>query len=204
MSACGNETADKDTASKPTHTQAAQSALLAADSQNAAHQLFPPGVAATSLSANLNGSGSTLISPALKIWQQEFGKLAPRVRINYQAGGSGQGRTDVLTGKTDFGVSDVQLTKDEASKTGHKFEDYLQIPATLAAIVLIYNVPGVPELKLDPQVLGKSTPAVSKNGTIRKSSEITLARLCLMSRLNSLSGLTAVGRQKFLPPICQR
>ena len=48
-----------------------------------------------------------------------------------------------------------KLTKDEASKTGHKFENYLQIPATMAAIVLIYNLPGVPELKLDPQVLGE-------------------------------------------------
>ena len=155
MTACSNETTDRDTASKPATPQAAERALPVTDSQNADSETLPPGVEATGLGANLNGSGSTLISPALKIWQQEFGKLAPRVRINYQAGGSGQGRTDVLTGKTDFGVSDVQLTKDEASKTGHKFENYLQIPATMAAIVLIYNLPGVPELKLDPQVLGE-------------------------------------------------
>jgi ABC-type phosphate transport system substrate-binding protein len=169
MPACGNA-ADKNTSSNLATTQVTKSAIPTAsvtpnhsqniqtnpaDSQKADNQPFPPGIDATSLGANLNGSGSTLISPALKVWQQEFGKLAPKVRINYQAGGSGQGRSDVLTGKTEFGVSDVQLTKDEASKTGHKFENYIQIPATLAAIVLIYNLPGVPELHLDPQVLGE-------------------------------------------------
>ena len=167
MSAGGD--ADRNAAADPATPQAANSATPpaaappgqgqkarqnTADALHADTQLFPPGIAATSLAANLNGSGSTLVSPALKIWQQEFGKLAPKVRINYQAGGSGQGRGDLLTGKTEFGVSDVQLSADEAQKTGHKLEDYLQIPATLAAIVLIYNLPDVPELHLSPQVLG--------------------------------------------------
>ena len=150
--ACGNAAADRKTSSNPATSQSGESTSPPASATP--DPSLPPSIEAANLSANLNGSGSTLVGPALKIWQQEFGKLAPKVRINYQAGGSGQGRSDLLTGKTDFGVSDVQVTEDEAQKTGHKLENYLQIPATLAAIVLIYNLPGVPELQLDPQVLG--------------------------------------------------
>ena len=170
VTACGDAPTDKDLTSRTVSTQTVSNTSSAASvppsqRQNtptseppvnrADSQILAPGIDAASLGANLNGSGSTLVSPALKIWQQEFGKLFPKVRINYQAGGSGQGRSDLLTGKTEFGVSDVQVSKEEASKTGHNFDNYIQIPATLAAIVLIYHVPGVSNLKLDPQVLGE-------------------------------------------------
>jgi ABC-type phosphate transport system substrate-binding protein len=93
--ACGTATADRKTSSSPTTSQSAESAPPTASATP--DQSLMPGIEATSLSANLNGSGSTLVGPALKIWQQEFGKLVPKVRINYQAGGSGQGRSDLLT-----------------------------------------------------------------------------------------------------------
>lgn len=115
---------------------------------------LPTGISATSLTANLNGSGSTLVNPALKVWQTEFGKIAAGVKVNYPAGGSGQGRSDFLTGKTDFGVSDVQVSADEASKNNRQLSNIIQIPATLAAVVFTYNLPGVADLNLSPEVIG--------------------------------------------------
>jgi phosphate transport system substrate-binding protein len=115
---------------------------------------LPTGISATSLTANLNGSGSTLVNPALKVWQTEFGKIAAGVKVNYPAGGSGQGRSDFLTGKTDFGVSDVQVSADEASKNNRQLSNIIQIPATLAAVVFTYNLPGVSDLNLSPEVIG--------------------------------------------------
>ncbi|MBN9392283.1 MAG: phosphate ABC transporter substrate-binding protein PstS [Chloroflexi bacterium] len=121
---------------------------------NSSDGVFPGGLTGANLNANLNGSGSTLVNPALKVWQTEFGKVAPNVKVNYPGGGSGQGRTDFLTDKTDFGASDVQITADEATKTNKQLTDFIQIPVTLAGVVFTYNVPGVSELNFSPEVVG--------------------------------------------------
>lgn len=115
---------------------------------------LPSGITASSLNANLNGSGSTLVNPALKVWQTEFGKIAPNVKVNYPGGGSGQGRSDFLTGKTDFGVSDIQITAAELQQNNKQPNSVIMLPATLAAVVLTYNLPGVSELDLSPEVIG--------------------------------------------------
>ncbi|MEI6045579.1 MAG: phosphate ABC transporter substrate-binding protein PstS, partial [Chloroflexota bacterium] len=76
------------------------------------------------------------------------------VKVNYPGGGSGQGRSDFLTGKTDFGGSDVQITADEAQKNNKNLADIIQIPWTLGAVVFTYNLPGVTELNISPDVAG--------------------------------------------------
>ncbi len=134
-------------------TTAAGAATTAATSAGASATL-PASLSPASLNANLNGSGSTLVAPVLKIWQGEFGKQAANVKLNYPGGGSGQGRSDFLTGKTDFGVSDVQVSEAEATQNNKKLADIIQIPVTLAAVVLTYNLPGVTELNLSPDTIG--------------------------------------------------
>ena len=142
------------TTSAATTAAATSAAATTASGTAGADSALPPGITAASLNANLNGSGSTLVNPALKVWQTEFGKLAPNVKVNYPAGGSGQGRSDFLTGKTDFGVSDVQITSAELQQNNKDPKSVIMIPATLAAVVLTYNVPGVSDLQLSPEVIG--------------------------------------------------
>ena len=115
---------------------------------------LPTGITGSSLNANLNGSGSTLVSPALKVWQTGFGAVAPGAKINYPGGGSGQGRSDFLTGKVDFGGSDVQISADEFTKNNKQATSVIQIPWTLAGVVLTYNLTGVTDMNLSPATIG--------------------------------------------------
>lgn len=137
-----------------TTTTAAATTSAGSTAAAGSDSTLPTGITAASLTANLNGSGSTLVNPALKVWQTEFGKIAGGVKVNYPGGGSGQGRSDFLTGKTDFGVSDVQVTAAEAQQNNKQLTDIIQIPSTLAAVVLTYNLPGVSDLNLTPEVIG--------------------------------------------------
>jgi phosphate transport system substrate-binding protein len=158
LAACGDNTATNTaaptTAAATTATVTTAAVITAAATTAAgsagSSEALPAGLDANSLKADLNGSGSTLVAPALKVWQTELGKIAPNVKINYPGGGSGQGRSDFLTGKTDFGVSDVQLTADEAQKNNKNLADIIQIPATLAAVVFTFNLSGVTDLNISP------------------------------------------------------
>ncbi len=153
MTSASATTAMAMTTAAPAATTPVAAMTTAAGTTGGSADTLPAGLSASSLNANLNGSGSTLVNPALKIWQTQFGTLAPNVKVNYPAGGSGQGRTDFLTGKTDFGVSDVQVSNDEATKNNKQLADIIQIPATLAAVVVTYNLSGVADLKLSPDTL---------------------------------------------------
>lgn len=153
-SAAAMTTAAGTTTGAATTAAGTSAATTASGTTAGAGAALPSGITGSSLSANLNGSGSTLVNPAMKVWQGEFGKLAPNVKVNYPAGGSGQGRSDFLTGKTDFGVSDVQITAAEFQQNNKQANTVVMIPSTLAAVVLTYNLPGVSDLQLSPEVIG--------------------------------------------------
>lgn len=105
------------------------------------------------LKASINGSGSSFAGPAFNAWKLAFSLQAPDLLVNYQALGSGQGRNDFLSGKTDFGASDVQITAEEAKATQRDLNDIVQIPLMLGAIVLAFNLDGLTNLNLTPQTV---------------------------------------------------
>ncbi|MBV8562700.1 MAG: phosphate ABC transporter substrate-binding protein PstS [Actinobacteria bacterium] len=91
----------------------------------------------------LTGAGSSLIGPALAIWQPLYG-AARGVTVNYSAIGSGAGIAAITARTVDFGASDAPLTPDQATACN----GCVQIPWALTATVPVYNVPGVPDTKL--------------------------------------------------------
>jgi phosphate transport system substrate-binding protein len=107
----------------------------------------------TRLKTSLNGSGSSFAGPAFNAWKLAFNLQAPNLLVNYQALGSGQGRSDFLSGKTDFGASDVQITAQEAKAAQRDLNDIVQIPLMLGAIVLAFNLDGQTNLNLTPQTV---------------------------------------------------
>jgi len=107
----------------------------------------------------INGAGATFPNPLYQKWCSEYRKVDPSVRINYQPIGSGGGQRQVLEQTVDFGGSDVPMKDAQLAKARGKI---LHIPTVAGAVVVTYNLPGNPKLKLDgPTVadifLGKIT-----------------------------------------------
>src|SRR5437870_590291 len=117
---------------------------------------FPLGLSAQML---INGAGATFPYPIYSKWFDEYAKVDPSVRFNYQSIGSGGGQKQILAQTVDFGASDGPMSDENLAKAPGKI---LHIPTVAGAVVVTYNLPGNPKLKLDgPTVadifLGKIT-----------------------------------------------
>ena len=108
------------------------------------------GLAAVSATATaqmlINGAGATFPYPIYSKWFDEYAKLDPSVRFNYQSIGSGGGQKQILAETVDFGASDGPMSDDNLAKAPGRI---LHIPTVAGADVLTYNLPGNPKLKLD-------------------------------------------------------
>jgi phosphate transport system substrate-binding protein len=94
----------------------------------------------------INGAGATFPYPLYSKWFDEYAKIDPSVRFNYQSIGSGGGQKQILAQTVDFGASDGPMSDDNLAKAPSKL---LHIPTVAGAVVVTYNVPGSPTLKLD-------------------------------------------------------
>jgi len=110
-------------------------------------------VASLALSAgaqNLTGAGATFPNPIYSKWFSEYSAAHPGVQINYQSVGSGAGIRQVSTKVVDFGATDGPMNDQQIKDSQVKL---LHIPTVLGAVVPVYNVPGVTELKFAPEVI---------------------------------------------------
>jgi len=98
----------------------------------------------------LTGAGATFPYPIYSKWFSEYSAAHPGVEINYQQIGSGGGIKQVTAGLVDFGASDVTMNDDQLASSKIKL---LHIPTVLGAVVPIFNVSGVSDLKFSPDVL---------------------------------------------------
>lgn len=94
----------------------------------------------------INGAGATFPYPIYSKWFDEYAKVDPSVRFNYQSIGSGGGQKQIMAQTVDFGASDGPMSDDNLSKAPGKI---LHIPTVAGAVVMSYNLPGSPKLKLD-------------------------------------------------------
>jgi phosphate transport system substrate-binding protein len=105
------------------------------------------GIAATaSAQLLINGAGATFPYPIYSKWFDEYAKVDPSVRFNYQSIGSGGGQKQILAQTVDFGASDGPMSDENLAKAPGKI---LHIPTVAGADVLTYNLPGSPKLKFD-------------------------------------------------------
>jgi phosphate transport system substrate-binding protein len=94
----------------------------------------------------INGAGATFPYPIYSKWFDEYAKVDPSVRFNYQSIGSGGGQKQILAQTVDFGASDGPMSDENLAKAPGKI---LHIPTVAGAVVITYNIPGNPELKFD-------------------------------------------------------
>ncbi len=100
---------------------------------------------------SLTGAGATFPAPLYQVWFEQYGALYPNIKIDYQAIGSGGGIKNITEGTVDFGASDAAM-KDEEIAALPAGTQILHIPTALGAVVVIFNVPGLTDLKIDGPV----------------------------------------------------
>jgi phosphate transport system substrate-binding protein len=98
----------------------------------------------------INGAGATFPYPIYSKWFDEYAKVDPSVRFNYQSIGSGGGIKQILAQTVDFGATDGPMSDENLGKAPGKI---LHIPTVAGAVVLTYNLPGNPALKLDADAI---------------------------------------------------
>src|SRR5256712_1233489 len=109
------------------------------------------GVSATaSAQLTINGAGATFPYPIYSKWFDEYAKVDPSVRFNYQSIGSGGGQKQILAQTVDFGASDGPMSDDNLAKAPGKL---LHIPTVAGADVVAYNLSGNPALKFDADTI---------------------------------------------------
>ncbi|HMH49053.1 MAG TPA: phosphate ABC transporter substrate-binding protein PstS, partial [Candidatus Acidoferrum sp.] len=98
----------------------------------------------------MNGAGATFPYPIYSKWFDEYAKVEPGIRFNYQSIGSGGGIRQITERTVDFGATDGPMTDEQLKKAPGEL---LHIPTVLGAVVATYNLPGSPKLKFTPDVL---------------------------------------------------
>jgi len=106
--------------------------------------------ASASAQMMINGAGATFPYPIYSKWFDEYAKVDPSVRFNYQSIGSGGGQKQILAQTVDFGASDGPMSDENLGKAPGKI---LHIPTAAGAVVISYNLDGNPALKLDGETI---------------------------------------------------
>jgi phosphate transport system substrate-binding protein len=100
----------------------------------------------------INGAGATFPFPIYSKWFNEYAKVDPSVRFNYQSIGSGGGQAQIVAETVDFGASDGPMSDEKLAKAPRAIWHF---PTVAGADVVTYNLPGDPKLRLDgPTIAG--------------------------------------------------
>lgn len=98
----------------------------------------------------INGAGATFPFPIYSKWMAEYNRLHPHVRINYQSQGSGAGIRQLTNRTVFFGASDQPMRDEQLQAAPGPI---LHLPTVIGAVVPIYNLPGVTELRFTGSLL---------------------------------------------------
>jgi len=99
----------------------------------------------------ITGGGATFPQPFYaKLFDVYFSMK--NVQVNYQGIGSGGGIKGLIDKTMDFGATDAPMTEEEEKAAG---AEVIHFPTCLGAVVVIYNLPGTPSLKLTGELVAK-------------------------------------------------
>lgn len=117
------------------------------------------GAPSTEASGEIAGAGSTAQQAAQEVWIAEFENANGGATISYDGVGSGGGREQFISGGVAYGASDTPLSESEGelAEAIKRCEpgELVEVPNYISPIAIIYNLPGVEELKLEPETLAK-------------------------------------------------
>jgi len=89
-------------------------------------------LAATGAKAQMliNGAGATFPFPIYSKWFNEYVKVDPSVRFNYQSIGSGGGQKQILAETVDFGASDGPMSSGISRRSLAPMSSPITFPET--------------------------------------------------------------------------
>ena len=112
------------------------------------------------LTGSIAGSGASSMQNAQTAWTESFMGLVQAeggdVTVTYDATGSGTGREQFLNSEVKFAGTDSPLDEEElaASTEVCNGEQAFNLPVYISPIAVVYNLEGVDELNLAPEVIG--------------------------------------------------
>jgi phosphate transport system substrate-binding protein len=134
------------------------------------------GGSSSEVSGEIAGAGSTAQQAAQEAWIAEFESANSGATISYDPVGSGGGREQFIAGGVAYAGSDAALSPEEGelekAEQRCKGGELIEVPDYISPIAIIYNLPGVEELQLDPETLAKifaqeitewNDPAIAKD-----------------------------------------
>jgi phosphate transport system substrate-binding protein len=112
------------------------------------------------VSGTIAGAGSSAQEAAQEAWKANFESANSGATVSYDPIGSGGGRDQFIAGgATAFAGSDSPFDSDELPKATQRCQsgggDLVQIPVYVSPIAIIYNLSGVDNLQLSPDVTAK-------------------------------------------------
>jgi phosphate transport system substrate-binding protein len=117
------------------------------------------GAPSAEVSGEIAGAGSTAQEAAQKAWIAEFENANGGATISYDGVGSGGGREKFISNAVAFAGSDTPLSESEGElgKAIKRCEpgELVEVPNYISPIAIVYNLPGVEELKLEPETLAE-------------------------------------------------
>ncbi|WP_222194416.1 phosphate ABC transporter substrate-binding protein PstS [Modestobacter italicus] len=110
---------------------------------------------AEQLSGTLVGAGASSQEAAMQGWRAGYSEVQSGVTVNYDPIGSGGGREQFLAGGTDFAGSDAALDEEELATAEERCgaSGIFELPNYISPIAVVYNLEGVDELNLSPEVV---------------------------------------------------
>ncbi len=102
------------------------------------------GTMGEAIAVSLKGAGASFPAPLYKRYFEEF-KKSTGITVTYDATGSGDGIAQFIANTVDFAGTDappVQAQIDQMSR------GVVQVPTAGGAVAVVFNIPGVSELKL--------------------------------------------------------
>jgi phosphate transport system substrate-binding protein len=105
-------------------------------------------------SRTLAETGSSLMAPLFALWAPAYHARFSQVTLRTTSSSSGEGISSAAAGQADIGASDAFLSP----ATLAKYSSLVNIPLAVAALMVVYNVPGISastHLRLDGTVLAR-------------------------------------------------
>ena len=110
------------------------------------------------LSGEIAGAGSSAQEAAQEAWIAGVQDANPDLTISYDPVGSGGGREQFEAGGVDYAGSDSALADEELTKAEDNCgggPNLVQVPVYISPIAVVYNLPGVDTLNLDPDTIAQ-------------------------------------------------